>query len=58
MLPIGKIKFNILNLVHFKNKNQSIKLTSDNNNKADISRNTIESVPSLKDMEFNWIEDY
>ena len=58
MLPIGKIKFNILNLVHFKNKNQSIKLTSDNNNKADISRNTIETVPSLKDMEFNWIEDY
>ena len=58
MLPIGKIKFNILNLVHFKNKNQSIKLTSDNNNKADISRNTIESVPLLKDMEFNWIEDY
>jgi hypothetical protein len=58
MLPIGKIKFNILNLVHFKNKNQSIKLTADNNNKADISRNTIESVPSLKDMEFNWIEDY
>jgi hypothetical protein len=58
MLPIGKIKFNILNLVHFKNKNQSIKLTADNNNKADISRNTIGSVPSLKDMEFNWIEDY
>ena len=58
MLPIGKIKFNILNLVHFKNKNQSIKLTSDNNNKADISPITIESVPLLKDMEFNWIEDY
>ena len=58
MLSIGKIKINILNLVHFKNKNQSIKLTSDNNNKADISRNTIETVPSLKDMEFNWIEDY
>lgn len=58
MLPIGKIKSNILNLVHFKNKNQSIKLTADNNNKADISRNTIGSVPSLKDMEFNWIEDY
>ena len=58
MLPIGKIKFNILNLVHFKNKNQSIKLTSDNNNKGDISTNTIGSVPSLKDMEFNWIDDY
>jgi hypothetical protein len=58
MLPIGKIKFNLLNLVHFKNKNQSIKLTSDNNNKGDISTNTIGAVPSLKDMEFNWLDDY
>ena len=58
MLPVGKIRSNILNLVHFKNKNQSIKLTSDNNNNVDISTNTIASVPSLKDMEFNWIEDY
>ena len=58
MLPIGKIKLNIFNRIHFKNKTQSIKLTSDNNNKADISTKTIGAVPSLKDMEFNWIEDY
>jgi hypothetical protein len=59
MLQIEKIKFNILNLVHYKNKKQNIKLTSDNKNtKNDLSTNTIPSVPSLKDMEFNWRDDY
>jgi hypothetical protein len=58
MLPIEKIKFNLLNLVHYKDKSQNIKLRSDNNNKQDISSNTIASAPSLKDMEFNWMEDY
>ena len=61
LLPIEKIKINIRNLVHYKGKNQNIKLTSDNNNNVDISNistNTIGPLPSLKDMEFNWIEDY
>jgi len=58
MLPIEKIKFNIRNLVQYKHKSQDIKLTSDNKNKKDISINTIPSAPSLKDMEFNWMEDY
>lgn len=58
MLPIGKIKLNIHNLVHFKNINQRIKLTSDNNKKEDMSTNMIAAIPSLNDMEFNWIEGY
>ena len=58
MLPIEKIKFNLLNLVHYKDKSQNIKLKSGNNNKQDISTNPIASAPSLKDMEFNWMEDY
>ena len=56
-----KLKFNIRNLVHFKDKSHNIKLRSDNNNNnnnEDTSTNTVASVPSLKDMEFNWIEDY
>jgi hypothetical protein len=32
--------------------------STNNNNKEDISTKTITSVPSLKDMEFNWIKDY
>ena len=58
MLSIEKIKFNLLNLVHYKDKSQNLKLRSDNNNKQGISTNTIASAPSLKDMEFNWMEDY
>ena len=58
MLPTEKLKFNIRNLVHFKGKNHKIKLMSDNNNKKDISTNTVGPIPSLDDMEFNWIEDY
>ena len=53
-----KLKFNICNLVNFKDKSHNIKLRSDNNNSEDTSTNTVASVPSLKDMEFNWIEDY
>ena len=56
MLSIEKIKFNIRTLVHYKDKSQNIKLTSDNNKVEET--NTIRSFPSLKDMEFNWIEDY
>ncbi len=58
MLPIEKIKFNIRNLVHFKGKSQNIKLIPDNTIKGDKSNNPIGAVPSLNDMEFNWIEDY
>ena len=53
-------KVNFLNILHLKNKNQSIKLTSNNNNnnnKEDVSINKIRCVPSLNDMEFQWIED-
>jgi hypothetical protein len=57
MLPTEKLKFNIRNLIHFKGKSNNIKLTSDNNSKKDISTNTIGPLPSLNDMEFNWIED-
>ena len=58
MLPIEKIKLNLHNLVHFKDKGLNIKLTHANNNKADKSTNVIGTLPSLKDMEFNWMEDY
>ena len=58
MLPIEKIKFNIRNLVHFKGKNQNIKLIPDNPIKGGKTDNSKVSVPSLNDMEFNWIEDY
>ena len=44
--------------MHFKGKSQNRKLASDSNNKEDISTNTVVSLPSFKDMEFNWIEDY
>ena len=58
MLPIEKIKFNIRNLVHFKDKNQNIKLVPDKSIKGGKTDNSKVSVPSLNDMEFNWIEDY
>ena len=58
MLPIEKIRFNICNLIHYKAKNQKIKLRPANNNKGNKSTNTIGSLPSINDMEFNWIEDY
>ena len=58
MLPIEKIKFNILNLVHFKDKSQNIKLFPDKTIKGGKIDNSKVSVPSLNDMEFNWIEDY
>jgi hypothetical protein len=58
VLPKEKIKFNIRKLVHSKDKSQKIKLVSDNRHQVDISTKTIGAVPSLKDMEFNWIEDY
>ena len=47
MLQIEKIKFNIRNFLHVKDKSQKIKLTSNNNNKEDISTNTVGSVLCL-----------
>jgi hypothetical protein len=61
MLQIGRVRFNFLDRLKIKNKNQSIILHSDNDNnsKENLSNNKT-SVPSplLTDMEFNWIEDY
>ena len=61
MLQIGRVRFNFLDRLKIKNKNQSIILHSnnDNNSKENLSNNST-SVPSplLTDMEFNWIEDY
>jgi hypothetical protein len=57
VLPIEKIKLNIHNLVHYKDKSHKIKLTP--NTAKDVkSTNVIGSVPSLNDMEFNWVDDY
>jgi hypothetical protein len=54
------VRFNFLDRLKIKNKNQSIILHSDNDNnsKENLSNNST-SVPSplLSDMEFNWIED-
>ncbi len=58
MLPIEKIKLNIHNLVHYKDKSHKIKLTPANTGKEEKSTNMIGSVPSLNDMEFNWMDDY
>jgi hypothetical protein len=62
MLQIGRVRFNFLDRLKIKNKNQSIILHSDNDNnsKEDLSNNNNTSVPSplLTDMEFTWIEDY
>ena len=58
MLQIGKIGINIRNLLPLKGKNPPIKLTTDSNNKNNISNNTLDAVPSLKDMEFSWTDDY
>jgi hypothetical protein len=58
VLPIEKIKLNIHNLVNFKGKSHKIKLTPANTSKVDKSTNVIGSVPSLNDMEFNWMDDY
>lgn len=60
MLQIGKMRINLLTRLKIKNKNQSVKLISENknNHKENLSNNTTRPVPSLTDMEFNWIEDY
>jgi hypothetical protein len=58
MLQIGKIGINIRNLLPLKGKNLPIKLTTDSNNKNNISNNALDAVPSLKDMEFSWTDDY
>jgi hypothetical protein len=57
VLPIEKIRLNIHNLVHYKDKNHKIKLTP-NTGKDVKSTNVINSVPSLNDMEFNWMDEY
>ena len=60
MLQIGKMRINLLTRLKIKNKNQSVKLISENKNKhkENLSNNTTRPVPLLTDMEFNWIEDY
>jgi len=58
VLPTEKIKLNIHNLVHYKDKSHNIKLTPANTGKEVKSTNMKGSVPSLNDMEFNWMEDY
>jgi hypothetical protein len=61
MLQIGRVRFNFLDRLKIKNKNQSIILHSDNDNdtKENLYNNST-AVPSPlhTDMEFNWIEDY
>ena len=46
MLPIEKIKFNIRNLVDFKDKSQNIKLVPDKTIKGGKTDNSKISVPS------------
>lgn len=60
MLQIGKKRINLLNRLKIKNRNQSVKLISENENnlKENLSNNTTGPVPLLSDMEFSWIEDY
>lgn len=60
MLQIGKMRINLLTRLKIKNKNQPVKLKSEdkNNHKENLSNNTTRPVPLLTDMEFNWIEDY
>jgi hypothetical protein len=58
MSQIGKRGINIRKLLPFKGKNPPIKLTTDSNNKNNISNNALDAVPSLNDMEFSWTDDY
>ena len=60
MLQIGRMRINLLNRLKIIDKNQSIKLHSDNDNnsKENLSNNTPVPSPLLTDMEFNWKEDY
>ena len=60
MLQIGKKRIKLLNRLKIKNRNQSVKLISknENNHKENLSNNTTGPVPLLSDMEFNWIENY
>ena len=60
MLQSGRMRINLLHRLKIKDKNQSIKLHSDNddNSKENLSNNTPVPSPLLTDMEFNWIEDY
>ena len=60
MLQLNKIKKDIQILLSNKDKNQDIKLPSNNddNKSNSLKNNTIESGPLLTDMEFSWIENY
>jgi hypothetical protein len=53
-----KIKNNFQNLLPNKDKNEHIKSISNRNNKSNLSKNLIEEIPLLTDMEFKWIENY
>ena len=57
VFPIEKTKFNIRNLISFKQKNIPTNLTADSNKKNIKFRNTVDAVPSLNDMEFTWTDD-
>jgi hypothetical protein len=54
------VRFNFLDRLKIKYKNQSIKLHSDNDNnsKDNLSNNTSVPTPLFTDMEFNWIDYY
>jgi len=58
MLQIGKIGINVRNLLPLKGKNPPIKLTTVSNNKNKLPNKALDAVPSLKDMEFSWTDDY
>jgi hypothetical protein len=58
MLQIGKIKIKMPAFLSSKDKNQSIKSITDNNNNDNLSKDIKPVVPSLKDMEFSWTENY
>ena len=58
MLQIGKIKIKMSTFLSSKDKNQSIKSITDNDNNDNLSKDIKKVVPSLTDMEFSWTENY
>ena len=58
MLQIVKLRVNIRNLLVFKDKDSTIKVTTDSNNKNNLPNNALDVVPLLHDMEFTWTNDY
>ena len=58
MLQIRNIKINMPDFLSSKDKNQSIKSITDNDNNDNLSKDIKKVVPSLTDMEFSWTENY